>query len=94
MLVSLGGQPLAILDINAGHTRLDLCLRGYDNIHNPVSPRGDRGNGPETRSRAKHFKRGCSPNLPALEGRGTLALQGGEEVSRDAAAMAWSNAYS
>jgi hypothetical protein len=28
----------------------------------------DRGNGPEIRPRAKPLKRGCSPNLPALEG--------------------------
>jgi len=48
MLVSLRSQPLAILDRNAGHTRLDLCLRGYDKSYNPESPRGDRGNGPET----------------------------------------------
>jgi hypothetical protein len=31
-------------------------------------PVRDRGNGPETRPRAKPLKRGCSPNLPALEG--------------------------
>jgi len=27
---------------------LNLCIRGDDNAHNPESPRGDRGNGPET----------------------------------------------
>jgi len=37
MLVSLGGQPLA-----------NLCLRDYDKVHSPKSPRGDRCNGPET----------------------------------------------
>ena len=37
------------------------------------SPERGRGNGPETRPRAKPSQRGCSPNLPALTG-GTLAL--------------------
>jgi len=46
--VGLRGQPLAILDRNARYTGLNLCIRGDDNAHNPESPRGDRGNGPET----------------------------------------------
>jgi len=33
MHVSLGGQSLA-----------NLCLRGYDKIHIPEFPKGDRGN--------------------------------------------------
>ncbi len=82
MHVSLGGQPLAIRYRHDRHTRSNLCLRGYDNIHIPESPRGDRGNGQETRPGAKPLNRGdVAPNLLAL--RGTLALQGGEEVSRE-----------
>ncbi len=73
MHVSLGGQPLAILDGNARYTGLNLCLRGYDKSHNPESPKGDRGNAPKTGRRAKPGNSPeCSPNLPAL--RGTLAL--------------------
>jgi hypothetical protein len=50
----------------------DLCIT--------PSPERDRGNGPETRPGIKSPKRGdVIPNLPALTG--TLALQGGEEVS-------------
>jgi len=30
---------------------------------------GDRGNAPKASYRAKPFKRGCSPNRPALESR-------------------------
>jgi hypothetical protein len=37
MHVSLGGQSLA-----------NLCLRGYDKIHIPEFPKGDRGKGAET----------------------------------------------
>jgi len=44
------------------------------------SPERDRGNGPETRPGIEPSERGnVVPNLPALTG--TLALQGGEEVS-------------
>jgi len=43
------------------------------------SPRGDRGNGPETRPGVKPSQRECSPKPP--RSKGALALQGGEEVS-------------
>ncbi len=77
MHVSLGGQPLAILDGNARYTGLNLCLRGYDKSHNPEShTMRDRGNAPKTRRRAKPGNSPeCSPNHPAL--RGTLALRAG-----------------
>jgi len=45
--------------------------------HNPESPRGDRGNGPETRPRGE--RNGCTPK-PVNRPKGTHALQGGEEV--------------
>jgi putative transposase len=55
-------------------------LVGAYNILITPSPTWDRGNGPKTRSRIEFPKRGhVIPNLPALTG--TLALQGGEEVS-------------
>ncbi len=81
MHVSLGGQPLAIRYRHDRHKRLNLCLRGNDKAHNPESPRGDRGDAPKTGRRAKPGNSPeCSPNHPAL--RGTLALQGGEEVRK------------
>ena len=44
------------------------------------SPKRDRGNGLETRPGIEPSRRGdVTPNLPALTG--TLAIQGGEEVS-------------
>jgi hypothetical protein len=74
ILVSLRGHPLAILDRDARHVRLNLCLRCYDKIHNlEYFYKGDRGNGLETRPRAKPSQRGCNPNLPALT-RATPAL--------------------
>jgi len=42
---------------------------------------GDRGNAPKASYRAKPFKRGCSPNHPALESRENPVLKGGKEVS-------------
>jgi len=55
-------------------------LVGAYNILITPSPERGRGNGPETRPGAKPSERGyVAPNLPALTG--TLALQGGEEVS-------------
>ena len=46
----------------------------------PIAPSPmDRGNGPETRPGIEPPKRDVAPNLPAPPG--TLALQGGEEVS-------------
>jgi hypothetical protein len=46
--VSLEDQPLAMLNRNAGYTRLNICLRGYDKIISPEPLRGNRGNGLET----------------------------------------------
>jgi hypothetical protein len=38
---------------------------------------GDRGNAPKASYRAKPFKRGCSPNHPALESRENPVLKAG-----------------
>ena len=46
--VSLEDQPLAMLNRNAGYTRLNICLRGDDKIISPEPLRGNRGNGLET----------------------------------------------
>jgi hypothetical protein len=65
--------------VNNGNTWFEVYAPEAMIIPITPSPKWGRGNGPETQPRAKPLKRGCSPNLPALEG-GTLALQGGEEV--------------
>jgi transposase len=55
-------------------------LVGAYNVLITPSPERDRGNGPETRPGIEPSgKRGCNPKPP--RSKGTIALQGGEEVS-------------
>jgi len=75
MFVSLGSHSLAILNTRAKHTRLEL--------YNPESLEGGIGvTGRRPGSGLNPPKRGdVAPKPPASGGEGTLALQGGEEVS-------------
>ncbi len=66
MLVSLGGHLLVIIDRNARHTRLNICLRGYGNIHSPEFLGRDRSGELEiSAKRSSRIERG-GVSIPLL----------------------------
>ncbi len=78
--MSFGGRSLVARRARYARSNTHAPEAMTRNLLITPSPAMGRGNGPETRPRAKPLGEGdVAPNLPALAG--TLALKGGEEVS-------------
>jgi len=80
--VSFGGHSLVARRARYAKSNTHAPEAMTRNLLINSSHEGGRGNGLETRPRAKSPKRGdVIPNFPVLEDRGTLALQDGGQFN-------------